>query len=219
MADVTGRYMDTGGLQTDSIQNFSKPPPSRFLEGEQPSTSSTAAKQKGSMTRTEISAPRKRPEKHTETISRILAVLTASVYRYHDFEVKDRLQKLCDAIEKIGPEAEYEAAYVVELLNRLEDESLDQVLESVKKPDHIDGMSEETEKSEAIQTLMNTHSESKNKQKELKPELVCKVCLDNPVAVTFVPCGHLVTCQSCTSALFECPVCRAQIRGTIRTYL
>ena len=139
--DVTGRghhSMDTDSLQTDSVSgrlqtdsiNFSRSAASCFIQDEEPTTS---RRKPNSMTRTEPQVSRKAPEKNTETITRILSVLLASVYRYHDFEVKDRLQKLCDSIENITPDVDYDAGYFVGLLNRLEGESLEQVLDSVRK--------------------------------------------------------------------------------------
>ena len=46
----------------------------------------------------------------------------------------------------------------------------------------------------------------------------CKICEDNPVTITFVPCGHLVVCESCALGLLMCPMCRKGIRKTIRTF-
>ena len=46
----------------------------------------------------------------------------------------------------------------------------------------------------------------------------CKICEDNPVTITFVPCGHLVVCESCALGLLMCPMCRKGIDKTIRTF-
>lgn len=46
----------------------------------------------------------------------------------------------------------------------------------------------------------------------------CKICMDNDVEVTFVPCGHLIVCESCAFGLKECPLCRSEIKETVRTY-
>ncbi|XP_046570869.1 baculoviral IAP repeat-containing protein 2-like isoform X2 [Haliotis rubra] len=55
----------------------------------------------------------------------------------------------------------------------------------------------------------------------LAPEdrIICKICMEREVEVTFQPCGHLVCCEECTHQLRECPVCRRTIRSTVRTYL
>ncbi|NWS37149.1 BIR7B protein, partial [Probosciger aterrimus] len=53
----------------------------------------------------------------------------------------------------------------------------------------------------------------------LKEEKMCKVCLDKDVSVVFVPCGHLVACRECALSLRLCPICRAVIQGSVRTYM
>lgn len=47
----------------------------------------------------------------------------------------------------------------------------------------------------------------------------CLVCLDSPLEVAFVPCGHLAVCFACSLRLTDCPVCRTAIRGTLRVRL
>ncbi|XP_013000020.1 baculoviral IAP repeat-containing protein 7 [Cavia porcellus] len=54
--------------------------------------------------------------------------------------------------------------------------------------------------------------------RRLQEERRCKVCLDRPVSVVFVPCGHLV-CAECAPSLQLCPICRAPIRSCVRTFL
>ncbi|CAG5118256.1 unnamed protein product [Candidula unifasciata] len=53
---------------------------------------------------------------------------------------------------------------------------------------------------------------------KLKEQKMCKICLDEDACVAFIPCGHLV-CSSCAPALALCPICRAKITSTIRTYM
>ncbi|XP_013421896.1 baculoviral IAP repeat-containing protein 3-like [Lingula anatina] len=53
----------------------------------------------------------------------------------------------------------------------------------------------------------------------LKEQRTCKICMDEDVSVVFLPCGHLVACTQCAPALRNCPICRAIIRGTVRTFL
>ncbi|RUS81806.1 hypothetical protein EGW08_010443 [Elysia chlorotica] len=55
--------------------------------------------------------------------------------------------------------------------------------------------------------------------RQLKEQRQCKICMDEEVCVAFLPCGHLVCCATCAPALNACPICRAKIRGTVRTYM
>ena len=49
-------------------------------------------------------------------------------------------------------------------------------------------------------------------------EETCSICLDHAPNITFVPCGHRVTCDQCAARVAECPSCRARIRLRQRTY-
>ncbi|KFW75503.1 Baculoviral IAP repeat-containing protein 7-B [Manacus vitellinus] len=55
--------------------------------------------------------------------------------------------------------------------------------------------------------------------RRLQEERMCKVCLDRDVSVVFVPCGHLVACRDCALNLSLCPICRAVIQGSVRTFM
>ncbi|XP_046572470.1 E3 ubiquitin-protein ligase XIAP-like isoform X2 [Haliotis rubra] len=53
----------------------------------------------------------------------------------------------------------------------------------------------------------------------LKQQTMCKICLDKEVSIVFLPCGHLVCCVECAPALRKCPMCRANIRGTVKAFM
>ena len=51
-------------------------------------------------------------------------------------------------------------------------------------------------------------------------ERPCAICYDRPPNMTFVPCGHKITCEQCARdpRVTECPSCRAPIQHRQRTY-
>ncbi|NXS98669.1 BIR7B protein, partial [Jacana jacana] len=53
----------------------------------------------------------------------------------------------------------------------------------------------------------------------LQEERLCKLCMDGDVSVVFIPCGHLVACRECAINLSCCPICRALIQGSVRTFM
>ncbi|XP_011298332.1 apoptosis 2 inhibitor [Fopius arisanus] len=55
--------------------------------------------------------------------------------------------------------------------------------------------------------------------RRLKEARLCKICMDREVSVVFLPCGHLATCVHCAPSLADCPMCRQEIRATVRTFL
>ncbi|XP_047365303.1 baculoviral IAP repeat-containing protein 7-like isoform X1 [Vespa velutina] len=69
----------------------------------------------------------------------------------------------------------------------------------------------------------NTNSEVSDslaeENRRLKEARLCKICMDREIAVVFLPCGHLATCVHCAPSLTYCPICRQEIRATVRTFL
>ena len=57
--------------------------------------------------------------------------------------------------------------------------------------------------------------------KHLKEQSLCIKCKKNDVCIVFLPCGHLVTCETCAPTIKYCTVegCGKYIKGTVRTYL
>ena len=49
-------------------------------------------------------------------------------------------------------------------------------------------------------------------------EQTCAICLERSPNVTFVPCGHKMTCEQCAARVTECPSCRRPIQLRQRTY-
>jgi len=46
----------------------------------------------------------------------------------------------------------------------------------------------------------------------------CKICMDEPMNVVFLPCGHYICCVNCALNVVNCPNCREKIRATVKTY-
>ncbi|NXC49616.1 BIR7B protein, partial [Penelope pileata] len=68
-------------------------------------------------------------------------------------------------------------------------------------------------------TLPPSPLSTEEQLRRLQEEKMCKVCMDRDVSVVFVPCGHLVACEECALNLSLCPICRAVIRGSVRTFM
>ncbi|XP_056014793.1 E3 ubiquitin-protein ligase XIAP-like isoform X2 [Ostrea edulis] len=54
---------------------------------------------------------------------------------------------------------------------------------------------------------------------ESKDQFICKICMEEKVAIVFTPCGHIVTCSECCRSLRKCPICREFIRDKIPTVI
>ncbi|NXN42563.1 XIAP ligase, partial [Rhinoptilus africanus] len=66
------------------------------------------------------------------------------------------------------------------------------------------------EQDELIQ-LRNLYLSTEEKLRRLQEEKLCKICMAKDISVVLIPCGHLVACKGCAEALYECPLCRANI--------
>jgi hypothetical protein len=55
--------------------------------------------------------------------------------------------------------------------------------------------------------------------RELKDRKNCKICYEKDANMVFLPCGHLVVCETCSSRIRECPLCRRPIDGVLKAYL
>ena len=63
------------------------------------------------------------------------------------------------------------------------------------------------------------YSAELEENRRLRVARTCKVCMDRDVNTVFLPCGHLVCCDTCSPELRNCAVCRALIRGTVKVFL
>ena len=46
----------------------------------------------------------------------------------------------------------------------------------------------------------------------------CVVCTIMPAHFAMVPCGHLCACEMCRHSMTSCPICRQDVRQTLRVY-
>ncbi|KAI5095914.1 baculoviral IAP repeat containing 7 isoform X1 [Silurus meridionalis] len=85
----------------------------------------------------------------------------------------------------------------------------------VRQNSNAHGMKLQTTFEEKVLVTMSAEEQLK----QLQEERTCKVCMDKPVSLVFIPCGHLVVCSECAASLQHCPICRAVIRGSVRAFM
>ncbi|KAG7156520.1 death-associated inhibitor of apoptosis 2-like 2, partial [Homarus americanus] len=83
-----------------------------------------------------------------------------------------------------------------------------------------------TSNSPVVSSSNHASSSTSSATQELAEELerirdirMCKVCMDAEMDVVFLPCQHMVTCSSCALALAQCPICREDIKYSIKPIL
>lgn len=75
--------------------------------------------------------------------------------------------------------------------------------------------SEPMSRTQSVNSSMTLEEENRR----LKEARQCKICMDAEVGAVLLPCGHFVVCVDCASSLQDCPLCRQQIKATVRTFM
>ena len=60
------------------------------------------------------------------------------------------------------------------------------------------------------------------KNRKLRERKVCRACNKVELStsgITFLPCGHFITCEECSEMFDDCLACGKNIMGTVRTFL
>lgn len=55
-------------------------------------------------------------------------------------------------------------------------------------------------------------------EKKICESRLCKICYSCEYNTAFFPCGHVVACAKCASAVTKCPMCRKRFEHVIRVY-
>ncbi|XP_044538612.1 E3 ubiquitin-protein ligase XIAP isoform X1 [Gracilinanus agilis] len=73
--------------------------------------------------------------------------------------------------------------------------------------DLVSAQKESSQDGESSPTLSEKEISTEEQLRRLQEEKLCKICMDENIAVVFIPCGHLVSCQLCAEAIDKCPMC------------
>ncbi|KAK7070951.1 hypothetical protein SK128_024227 [Halocaridina rubra] len=68
-------------------------------------------------------------------------------------------------------------------------------------------------------SAINQARSEKNIAEELeriRESRMCKICMDAEMSVVFLPCTHMAACSSCAVTMATCPICRMDIKYTIK---
>ncbi|XP_052075900.1 baculoviral IAP repeat-containing protein 2-like isoform X2 [Mytilus californianus] len=157
------------------------------------------------------------------------AVMAVADFGYDERVVK----KAYDSLQKSGS-TEITGTLLLEAIFQLEEngrnnESTNSI-ETGRQPvndtqeTNEDNLKEANENKSTKETTCNPDLELsirslEEENQNLKDQQTCKICLDEPIAIVFLPCGHLAACTNCAPALRRCPICRAFIKGTVKAIL
>ncbi|XP_063169475.1 E3 ubiquitin-protein ligase XIAP isoform X2 [Candoia aspera] len=72
---------------------------------------------------------------------------------------------------------------------------------------HLNPLPQESAIDESEKVLTIEDLSTEEKLKRLEEEKICKICMDKPISVVLIPCGHLLACQDCAEVVEKCPWC------------
>lgn len=54
--------------------------------------------------------------------------------------------------------------------------------------------------------------------KEENDKRLCKICYETEFNISFIPCGHILSCHKCALNVTKCPYCRQCFTSILRVY-
>jgi hypothetical protein len=63
--------------------------------------------------------------------------------------------------------------------------------------------------------VKNIYKTAETADHDQDPTRLCQVCNSQELAAVFVPCGHLVTCETCGKNRTRCLICRQKIEEIV----
>lgn len=84
----------------------------------------------------------------------------------------------------------------------------------------VKGLTEVSSTTTSLNADTKELSETNTIGKELENATeLCKLCSLTERTTVLLPCAHLVSCVTCATKLTSCPVCRGDIKATLRVFL
>lgn len=66
---------------------------------------------------------------------------------------------------------------------------------------------------------LEASSTSKTCEEQNRNENLCMICLNKPLKIAFIPCGHICCCVDCSTKITKCCVCRTDIENNLVIYI
>ena len=66
----------------------------------------------------------------------------------------------------------------------------------------------------------NNNNDNDNKEEDKQQHTnTCVICSDNEIECVFIPCGHAMTCEGCSTKIDVCSICRKGIDNRIKIFI
>ena len=80
----------------------------------------------------------------------------------------------------------------------------------------IEGQPSNDVKKASVSTAQSSQKDIAEELEMIRESRTCKICMDAEMDVVFLPCTHMATCSSCAVTMGQCPLCRSDIKYTIK---
>ncbi len=87
-----------------------------------------------------------------------------------------------------------------------------------KKQENMDGLEKESELRSSMSKLAVGGGCTAEVKPQISEESRCAICIDVRNTHAFQPCGHKCVCASCAAKCQKCPICRADVTGTLKIF-
>ena len=71
------------------------------------------------------------------------------------------------------------------------------------------------EPNQQVSSVLSVEDQSSS----LDDSKTCVVCMDAPLQMVLVPCGHMCVCEECSSQILQCPLCRTPTENALKVFL
>ncbi|KAK3100519.1 hypothetical protein FSP39_021218 [Pinctada imbricata] len=148
------------------------------------------------------------------------AVLSVLEMGYHTKVVENAVTHLSNMKGCVDLKAEDILRFILETEDH--ESAMEKTSESTQSPCASDvsrQRSRQRDQQGNSSPVSRIHESLIEENRNLREEQICKICMDENIAIVFLPCGHMVTCVNCAPAVRKCPLCRRLIKGTVKAIL
>nr|KAG5700092.1 hypothetical protein BaRGS_029842 [Batillaria attramentaria] len=137
--------------------------------------------------------------------------------KLHLAEVSGRLpQRLSAKVEEDGAEPSHNTEGVQTIRDAVNDATPKiRITDSCDNKTSANPTTKQSELRDKVRALTEENQKLARRKK-------CRVCQKVELAtsgITFLPCGHFITCEDCAEKCDDCPGCGKNVMGTVRTFL
>ena len=155
---------------------------------------------------------------HGEGFTEVTYLYTAAEDIFNDFEKQKSIKTRLSLAEEMK---KAETQHKDDLCDKSEDSCCTSEAPAIASAEMLKTAEAKLVSANKSQLQMKVRKLARENRR-LKERKFCRACKKVELAqsgVTFLPCGHFITCEACSESYDDCPACGKSIMGTVRTFL